>query len=374
MIYGDFGNTGVKISSLGFGCMRFPMVKFGEREVVDEDKVISMIQKAYEQGVNYFDSAYFYCQNLSEIALGKALKGIREKVNVSTKCPGGEKPGDYRRKLEEQLKKLNIDYVDFYHFHGIGYDSFFEMDKKIGWIKDAEKAKEEGLIKHISFSFHDKPENMIKLIDLGMFESVLCQYNLLDRSNEEAIAYAKSKGLGVAIMGPLGGGRISGMPASVAEKAGIKVKNGSEMALRFVLSNPNVDCALSGMNSMQMVEENTAVASKIDPLSEEELKAITNLMEENKKLSQLYCTGCNYCISCPSKVNIPYIFELMNYYRIYKIEEYAKSEYAQLGVAKWALEKLNASNCVECGACETKCPQKLPIMQRLKECHAALGK
>lgn len=188
MIYKDFGKTGVKTSLLGFGCMRFPMVKINDKDVVDEEKTIEMIHKAYELGVNYYDTAYMYCGGLSETVLGKALKGLRDKVYVSTKSPGYmiKKSGDYRRVLEEQLKRLDMQYVDFYHFHGIGYESFYSVDEKSGWIKDAQNAKDEGLIRHISFSFHDKPENMIKLIDTGLFESVLCQYSAIDRSNEEA--------------------------------------------------------------------------------------------------------------------------------------------------------------------------------------------
>lgn len=374
MRYKDFGSTGVRISSLGFGCMRFPMIKVEDQDVVDEEKTSRMIHRAFELGVNYYDTAYFYCSNLSEVALGKALKGLRDKIYVSTKCPGDHvnKPGDYRKTLEEQLKKLDMDYVDFYHFHGIGYEYFLEIDKKGQWLKDAQRAKEEGLIRHISFSFHDAPENMKKLVDLGVFESVLCQYNAIDRSNEESMAYAKSKELGVVVMGPLGGGRVSGLRKDVAEKLGIKVKSSAEMALRFVLANPNVDCALSGMGNVQMVEENSAVASNANPLSEAEVKAINDMMAENAKLAQLYCTGCSYCMPCPSEVNIPYIFQQMNYFKIYGIEETARNEYAAIGTNPWVPGK-KADACIECGVCETKCPQKIRIREQLKESHKALS-
>lgn len=325
MRYKKFGNTGVEISVLGFGCMRFPTNKINDKDIVDEDKVHEMIRRAYELGINYYDTAYFYNGGQSEIALGKALKGIREKVIVSTKSPGHlvKKPGDYRRILEEQLNKLDTNYIDFYHFHGIGYDEFHQINENSGWLKDAQMAKEEGLIKHISFSFHDKPENMIRLIDLGYFENVLCQYNVLDRSNEAGMLHAAQKGLGVVVMGPLGGGRVSGMPKEIAEKLGIKVKSSAELALRFVLANPNVTCAISGMGSLQMVEENVATAANANPLNDIELKALNEMMAENEKLAQLYCTGCSYCMPCPAGVNIPHIFSMMNYYKIYHTEEYA---------------------------------------------------
>ncbi|HEX2947213.1 MAG TPA: aldo/keto reductase [Clostridia bacterium] len=373
MRYKKYGNSGAEVSVLGFGCMRFPMIRKDSKEYVDEDQTIPMLRRAYELGVNYFDTAYFYCNGQSEIVLGKALKGIRDKVYVSTKSPGHlvKKPGDYRRILEEQLKKLDMDVIDFYHFHGIGYDGFYKTDSASGWLKDAQKAKEEGLIRHVSFSFHDDPKAMLKLIDTGLFESVLCQYNAIDKSNAEGIAYAKSKGLGVAVMGPLGGGRVSGMPREVADKLGIQVKSSAELALRFVLANPGIDIALSGMGSMQMVEENIATASNTEPLSKQELDAINAMMEENEKLAKLYCTGCSYCMPCPQNVNIPHIFRTMNYYRIYNTVEYARNEYANIG-SEWIPGK-NASACTECGACEKKCPQKLKIREQLKESHAALS-
>lgn len=374
MRYTPLGNTGINISALGFGCMRFPMTKVGDRSVIDQDQVTAMIHRAHELGVNYFDTAYFYCGGLSEAALGKALKGLRHKVHVSTKSPGHllKKPGDYRRTLEEQLARLDTDYLDVYHFHGIGFDNFHETDKKTNWLAEARQARSEGLIRAIAFSFHDAPENMARLIDLGLFASVLFQYNAIDRSNERSIAYAKSKGLGTIAMGPLGGGRVSGLPRELAERLGVKVKSSAELALRFVLSNPSIDCALSGMETLQMVEENAAVASRNEALTPDEVKAINAMMTENEKLAQLYCTGCNYCMPCPSGVNIPHIFKMMNNYRIYGVVDYARKGYADIGVNEWIPGK-KADACTDCGACETKCPQKLPIRDQLKESHQALS-
>ncbi len=373
MIYRDFGNTGIKISSLGFGCMRLPMIKLNGKDIIDQEKVNEMMLRAYELGVNYFDTAYFYNNGLSEAALGKAIKTFRDKIYISSKSPGHllNKKGDYRRILEEQLNRLQVDYLDFYHFHGIGYDGFFKTDKKTGWIKAAEQAKREGLIKRISFSFHDKPENMIKLIDLGLFESVLCQYSVIDRANEDAMAYAKSKGLGVIVMGPLGGGRVAGLPKEISQKLNLETSSNAEMALRFVFANPNVDCALSGMENIQMVEENAVISSKREPLTNEEVKSITQLMQENESLSKLYCTGCGYCMPCPAEVNIPEIFKMMNYYKIYGIHEYARNGYADIGVNEWVPGK-RADACTECGLCEEKCPQKIEIRSQLRESHLKL--
>lgn len=378
MIYKEFGNTGAKVSHLGFGCMRFPMFFKNGKSRVDEEASIAMLLKGVELGINYYDSAYMYCDGQSERVLGSALKGIRHKVYVSTKSPAQmiKKPGDYRRILEDQLTRLNTDYIDFYHFHGVDYKKFFDIDKRSGWYKEALKAKDEGIIKHISFSFHSRnftdpdPESMIKLIDTGCFETLLCQYNVLDRSNTPAMEYAKKKGMGVAVMGPLGGGRVSGLPRETAGKLGVNVAASVELGLRFVSSNPYVDILLSGMGSMEQLRENVEYVSRIEPLSQVEIDGILKMMEENKRLSELYCTGCNYCLPCPQEVNIPYIFQMMNYYKVYGIKDFAHKSYAKIGNG-WIKGK-KADACSECGLCEEKCPQNLKIREQLKECRAAL--
>lgn len=370
MEYRKFGNTGMNISRLGFGAMRLPMMSVDGKNVVNDELAIPMIHRAFEQGVNYIDTAWFYCDGISENTVGKALKGWRDKVYLSTKYPFN---GPLLETLETQLKKLDVEYLDVYHFHGIGEKSL-EHELWKSAVADALKAKEQGLIKHLSFSFHDKPEAMMKLVDLGIFSSVLCQYNLLDRSNEAGLAYAKEKGLGTVVMGPVGGGRIAGMDPEVAKRLGVQVKSSAELALRFVFANQNVDCAISGMSTLEQVEENCAIASNTAPLSATEVTGINAAMEENKRLAELYCTGCNYCIPyCPEKVNIPAIFSAMNQRRVYGIKEPAQQAYDQIGANDWVKGK-KADACIECGACEEHCPQKIEIRKQLKECLGIFGK
>ena len=378
MNYTEFGSTKIQVSRLGFGCMRLPMVLADGKMKVDEDQSIAMLQRGIDLGINYFDSGYIYSDGQSERILGKAITDRRKDVIISTKCPGQfvRKHGDYTRILEEQLVRLGTDYIDFYHFHGINYESFMEIDKNFGWYAEALKAKESGLIRHISFSFHSRdflspaPDNMIKLIDTGYFESILCQYNVLDQSNDRAMEHAKKKGLGVVVMGPLGGGRISGMPEAVASELGINVSASAELGLRFVASNPNVDIILSGMSSISELEENVGYVSNIEPLSMNEIDGISKMMEENKRLSELYCTGCNYCLPCPQEVNIPYIFQMMNYHKIYGIKDYARKCYSEIG-SGWIRGK-KADSCNECGECEKKCPQGIKIREQLKESNEVL--
>ncbi len=378
MQYHNFGSTGVKVSALGFGAMRLPEVEIKGKYHIREEESIEMMQRAFELGVNYVDTAYGYCHSQSELVVGKALQGWKDKVYLSTKMPTWmvEKKDDYRRFLEEQLKKLNAEYIDFYHFHGLDEDRFKKIVLKHNLLREARKAKDEGLIKHISFSFHDKPEVMERLIDIGIFESVLCQYNLLDRSNEEAMAYAQSKGLGVAVMGPVGGGRLA--TSGILKEIPVgNIKSTPELALRFVLANKNVSVALSGMENIEMVEENVRVAGLSEHLTNEELQIMENFIEGRKRKEEIPCTMCGYCQPCPESVAIPDIFQLMNYYTIYGLKEYARKEYQNIGVGTlWSGDKderQQADACVECGRCAEQCPQKIKIMEKLKEIHEILG-
>lgn len=366
MQYRKFGNTGIQISALGFGAMRLPEYeKDGQWFIKDE--AIDMIRRAFDLGVNYIDTAYPYCHGNSEYVVGKALKGYRDRVYVSTKIPvwSVKQQSDYRRFLEEQLKKLDVDYIDFYHFHGINKYRWEETILKLNLVDEAEKAKSEGLIKHISFSFHDNPDYLKVLVDTGVFESVLCQYNLLDRSNEEGMAYAASKGLGVVVMGPVGGGRLDAPSEAISGMAGGNVKSTPEVALRFVLGNTNVHCALSGMNSIQMVEENAKVASSDLTLYKEDWDKINAMINETQKLAELYCTGCNYCLPCPKGINIPNIFSLMNQHRVFGLTEMAKSRFKK--ILDPGSKEVSPAECSECGACEKKCPQRIKIREKLKE-------
>ena len=378
MQYKTFGNTGIKMSALGFGAMRLPMDASGEK--VDYDKATAMIHKAFESGVNYIDTAPGYCNEDSEVAVGKALKGWRDKVYLSTKNPIKDASGEnWRKRLEGSLKKLDVDYIDFYHMWGININSFrTQIDVPDGPMEAAQKALEEGLIKHISFSFHDKAENMFPIIDSGYFSSVLAQYNLLDRSNEEALAYAAKKGLGVVAMGPIGGGRLGAPSEALKKLVDKEIHSTAEMALRFVLANPNVHIALSGMENEAMVEENVKIASIEGTLTKDEQLQVDRMMAENRKLAELYCTGCNYCMPCPHNVNIPKVFELMNYHKVYDLTDYAKKEYLNLDIPleerhEWVRGNgFNAAKCTKCGACEEKCPQKIKIIEQLMETDATL--
>ncbi len=373
MNYRKFGNTGEEISALGFGCMRFPELEVDGKKIVDLDKTDEMLAKAYERGVNYFDTAPYYCNSNSEAALGHGVKAFREKVLLSSKFPTevAKKPGDFRRQLETTLKRLDTEYLDFYHFWGINKGSFDNIIMKQDLLRDAQLAKEEGLIRHISFSFHDAPEVIKYIIDTSEsygvpMESMLVQYNLLDRSNEEMLTYAQSKGLGTVAMGPVGGGRLAAPTELYAKLTGGKSVPTYELAFKFVLGNPDLNCALSGMENLDMVMKNTALAAGSTSFSEEEWKKLGDAMEQIKKFSELYCTGCKYCQPCPVGIEIPRIFNMFTYHNVYGLTDHAKhmfKEYVEKG------GKLREA-CVNCGMCENKCPQHLKIREELDKVEA----
>jgi len=383
MQYVDFGKTGAKVSRLGMGCMRLPSYDNDGKTIFDEEKGIALIRRAMELGVNYFDTAPYYCDKQSEVILGKALKGgRREKVFVSTKNPIENDSGDdYEKRLETSLKQLDTSYIDFYHFWGISLKTFLEKVKaKDGPLERVQKLKAQGIVRHISFSFHDgdagekEGDNLKEILKIGegILESVLCQYNVMDRNKEGGIALAHQMGLGTVIMGPVGGGRLGAPSKVIMDLLPGKFRSSAELALRFVLANKNVDIALSGMSNTEQLEENAAVAGNTTPLSAAELEQIEAMMKENERLAGLYCTGCKYCMPCPNGVNIPEIFTIMNYHRVYQITEFAKGAYAEIGKVPWR-QFGNAASCVECGECEKKCPQGIPIIEQLKETHRVLA-
>lgn len=221
------------------------------------------------------------------------------------------------------------------------------------------------------FSFHDTPEALKHIIDNGpQLETVLLQYNLLDRANEEMIQYAHAKGMGVVVMGPVGGGRLAA-PTELVKKLGGEGLNTYELALRFVLGNPGVSCALSGMQTVDMVEKNVAVASLESPMTEKEWREVGESLERLQKFSELYCTGCAYCQPCPKGINIPKIFQAYTYKNVYGLDELAKNTW-QKYITDEKNPGVTSDACINCGYCERKCPQHLQIRELLKKVEGAL--
>ena len=365
MNYRKFGKLNWKPSALGFGCMRLPLAG-KEAKQIDEAEATRMLAYAVNNGVNYLDTAYPYHGGQSEIFVGKFLKnGYRNKVKLATKLPCWEakEKDDFDRLLNEQLKKLQVEHIDFYLLHALNKNSWktvYELDV-LAW---AEKALADGRIGHLGFSFHDEYDVFKEIIDAyDKWTFCQIQYNYMDIENQagtRGLRYAASKGLAVVIMEPILGGRIVDPPKPIEEiwKTSETQRAPADWALQWLWDQPEVSLVLSGMSTMQHVKENVASASVsgISTLSMDELDLVNQVRVKYNELSPIPCTKCEYCLPCPNGVNIPHNFEIYNQSIMYD-----KLEAAQAAYNNWFAESERALNCIACQDCEDKCPQKIPI-------------
>ncbi|HPC28707.1 MAG TPA: aldo/keto reductase [bacterium] len=359
MLYRRFGNTPYNVSRLGFGAMRLPVLPDGN---VDFDKAVEIMRYAIENGVNFIDSHHFYHNGQSEEAIGRAIKGFpREKLILQTKIGMYNNYTDKQcwELLENALKKLNTDYIDFYLTHSLNWDTYTKYNRQ--FMQFTQKALDQKLIRYRGFSVHDNVENMKKIIQTGQFQAMTVQYNLLYRDSEQAIELAHQKGMGVVVMGPVGGGTFGYPGEELLSWAGLKQKSTASIAIRFVLSNSNVDVALSGMSTLDQVIDNINTVSNFTPLDKEDIKKLDEIFESRKKLLNLYCTGCRYCMPCPNNVNIPSNFHWYNVANVYGVRKRAEEKYFSMKPEE------RASSCIACGKCVEKCPQKIQIPEKLKD-------
>lgn len=365
MIYREYGKTGVKVSVLGFGVSKLPMTGNGPDAKVNDELAIPILRAAYEGGINYYDAAWNYLNEDSQRILSVALNGFRDKVYYATKLPCWlvKERGDFWKYLMSALEKMDTGYIDFYHFHGLGAESF-EFIKGLGIIESAERALANGYIRHLSFSFHDQPEVLRSLADTGLFESLLCQYNLIDRKNEEAMAYAAAKGMGVAVMGPTGGGIIARGGPDFVKRMGSDAESAAETAFRFVWGNPSVSTALSGMDSVEQVAENLRYAERSGGIGAPELEKLDKNADELRKNNDIYCSNCEYCRNCPQGIKIGTVFRMYINHKVWGLTAEAKKAYDGLGEGAW--NGRNPDDCVDCGACSERCPQKLDVPAELR--------
>ena len=373
MQYHKLGKTGDHVSILGMGCMRLPKKENG----VDIELAEQLLVHAYEKGINYFDCAPAYCDRKCEQIVGKAVRPFRKEVMLSSKIPLQEvkKSNDYRYWLERSLTEMQTDYLDNYLFWGISRELFENVIVPLDLLKEGQKAKEEGLIRRMSVSVHDSPENICSILEQAEaygigFDAVLCQYNLLDRKNAEVLVFARERGIGTMVMGPVAGGRLA-WPSALGQKLGeSEMVPTSELALRYVMENQNVDCTLSGMSSLKMIDDNAALADEISCNKSVSAKRINEAAKRLAELSELYCTGCGYCQPCPAKIEIPKILYLVNCFRVYGLHTFAKKEFEKY------CEKYSVPSdaCMNCGKCEKKCPQGLEIQKELETAGMLLGK
>lgn len=362
--------NGEQISTLGFGCMRFPQ----KGNKIDRQETEREILAAIDGGVNYFDTAYLYPG--SEDTLGAILQknNCREKVYIATKLPSYliKNAEGIDKYFDEQLRRLKTEYIDFYLMHMIPDLRTWERLKSFGIEEWIEKKKAQGVVKNVGFSFHGDTDTFISILDSYDWDFCQIQYNYLDEHSQagrRGLQYAAQKGVSVMIMEPLRGGRL----VNYLPESGKRLFSGhpskrtpAEWAFRWLWNQPEVTCVLSGMNSMEMLEENICVASEAQTgeFSEADFELIENVKKEINKSVKVGCTGCGYCMPCPQGVDIPGTFSCYN--RMYsEAKTSARMDYMM--TTSFAKDSRNYARCVGCGKCEQHCPQHLMIREELQK-------
>ena len=361
----------IETSLLGFGCMRFPTTPDGE---IDEPAAEKMLDKAIAEGVNYIDTAYPYHGGKSETFVGRVLqKYDRGSFYLATKLPVWlvNTLEDVDRFFEEQLKKLQTDYIDFYLMHALNKKDWDRM-KEIGCLEHLEKLQAAGKIKYIGFSFHDSYEVFEDIINDRDWDFCQIQLNYMDTEEQadlKGYELATEKKIPLVIMEPVKGGSLAVFAEDIMTRfhetgAG---SSAASFALRWVGSLPGVKVILSGMSSMEQVKDNLDTFRAFKPLSEKERETIVQVTDTLRSRVQNGCTGCRYCMPCPAGVNIPGNFSCWNRYHMYQNYNVVKNQWENnLGDAQ------QAKNCIKCGKCEQACPQHLHIREDLERVQADL--
>jgi predicted aldo/keto reductase-like oxidoreductase len=368
--YRNFGRLDWKVSALGFGAMRLPIIN-GDASKIDEPEAVRMIRYAVDHGVNYLDTAYPYHRGKSEIVVGKALQGgYRERTRLATKMPTWliNSQKDMDKYLDEQLARLQMDHVDFYLFHGLDEERWQKLEK-LDVLKWAEKKMDEGKFRYLGFSFHDEYRVFKKIIN-SYDGWTLCQiqYNYMDeqyQAGTKGLNYAASKGLAVVVMEPIAGGRLAVIPPKEIQELWDKAtpkRTPAEWALQWVWNHPGVSVTLSGMSTFEQVKENVESANRsgANILTDKELCVISQVRRGYKRLGFVGCTGCRYCMPCPEGVNVPEIFSLYNEYYVVNRDDEIKRKYWE-----HITPESQAKRCARCGRCEELCPQHLQIREIL---------
>ena len=355
MIYRDYGATGKKISLLSFGGMRF-------QHIDDAEECARMMVKAAEGGVNYFDTAPGYFETKSETVFGKGLEELRRRnlpYYVATKT-FKTSYGTIRGEIESQLKRLNVEAIDFYHIWCITSLDNWKARKRDGILEAFRKLKEEGLVKHICVSSHLIQDEIETLLMEDVFEGVLFGYSAYNfKTREKAFNAIRAKRLGAVVMNPLGGGVIPNHPEIfkfITRSGETTVQAG----LHFLWDHRDITATLVGFRSEQDVEDALAAIENYRPRTEAELADV----KENAGASfEGICTGCAYCDDCPEGVPIP---QYMDAYNQKLLKEKKPNALQERLAMFWTLSPAGAGKCVECGKCESACTQHIPIIERLK--------
>ena len=361
MKYRPLGKTGLEVSALAMGCMRLPEH--------DPELAAQVIDAAIAAGVNYFETTRGYINGRCQHLTAPGLKGRSRGLIVSGKAAVDEKTSadSYRQEIDLQMEILGVDYLEFFQVGWFALDRLEVLTKNGGALQALDKARDEGIIGHIGFTGHDKPENFTKLVETGIFDSVTLQYNMLNRSYTPTIKRAGELGVGVVVMCPVAGGILASPSPQLQDLIPGGAATTAAAAIQFVLGNHDVSCACSGMNTLEMLDENVATVNSFEGLSAEGQARIDRILDEFAAVGEKFCTACGYCMDCPNGVDIPGNFRIYNHARVYGLMDWARSQYQAMD------EQKRAAACTECAECEPKCPNSLPIREQLKEVVQALS-
>lgn len=358
MEYRILGKTGLSVSHLGFGTMRLPI----SAKNPDFTESIGMIRHAIGKGINFFDVGTFYCHGFCEEVFGEATKDIpRDRLLVSGKNTTHQSNSQsWLDQLANSLNLFHREYFDMYFLHYLDYKHWARHFPGTGVIDQIHEAFKRGLIRHLAFSSHDSPENIRKLIDTGMFDALLLQFNIINRRNEDVLKYAHENGLGVFTMSALAGkaladNKLSLLTAERHDGAWVSTK---AVALNYAFSQPFIHCVLVGMDSLQALDEAISVIDD-KRYPEEELGDISKLVDEERVRLSIPCTACQYCMPCVQGIDIPGIIDLVNQYSLLDAKNTFSRDYAAMCNP--------AECCIACGTCMDKCPAKIDVPGIMKK-------
>jgi predicted aldo/keto reductase-like oxidoreductase len=374
MQYVPFGKTRREVSRLGFGMMRLPTHTRDGHEAIDQGEAIRMLRHAIDQGVNYVDTAYGYHNGESEVVTGLGLKdGYRGRVMLTTKLPQWlvNRYEDMDRLLDEQLRKLDVSYLDFYLLHTLDGAAFDKL-KRLNYQKFLERAKQDGRIRHAGFSFHDDKAAFMRILDEYDWDMAQIQFNYLDdeaQATYEGLQYAGGKGIPVVVMEPLRGGALANPPEDIKQMMSDNPRGFSpaEWAFRYTADSPFVATILSGMSTIEQVRDNLRIFDRVraNGLDESDKAFLAAVKQRYLSSLKVGCTACNYCQPCPEGIQIPRIFEIYN--EAYML---AKPDSMKWNYRNLINKEADGSRCAACGKCEAVCPQQLPIIDSLRRIDA----
>ena len=354
MEYRPLGNTGLQVSALAMGCMRLP--------AEDPELAAQVVDDAIAAGVNYFETTRGYIDGKCQHLTGGGLKGRSRGLIVSGKAAVNEDTtaDSYRREIDLQMEILGVDYLEFFQVGWFKLERLPRLTRKGGALEALHQAQREGLIGHLGFTGHDDPANYTELLEAGIFDCMTVPYSLINRSYEPTIERAGELGVGVVAMCALAGGLLAAPSATLQDLIPGGSATSAAAGLKFVLANPAVSCACSGMATPEQVRENAATADSFDGLSATEWSQVRAILDEFRSLQERFCTSCGYCMPCPNGVDIPENFRLYNHDQIYGLRSWAQDQYRNMDAGK------RADRCTECAECESKCPNQIPIPSQLE--------